>query len=318
MTAAPLELTRGLALVAPVAMMQHGLFTLDQALAAGLRRGVVDRRVRDGELVIVDERVYRSALTPPSWHQRVLAACLVGPAVASHRTGGAIWRAPGANQDLVEVTSLRHRRRKVGDVVWHESYLLDELQITAVDGIPVTTPTRTVVDLGAVIQPDELTRVLDDFSRRRLTSPARVARLAERLGHRRPGFRCVEEVVGRRLGRLPADRILPESDLETVFENLVHASGLPMPERQVRVPVADGRTFRIDFAYSTHRLGIEVAGSEFHATPERWAADIERMTSLAAVGWLLLVFTDAQVRRTPETVVDAIRRSIARLGVSLG
>jgi hypothetical protein len=45
--------------------------------------------LRTGEIVAVDHSVFRSALTPPSWEQRLLAACLAGPAAASHRAGSA-------------------------------------------------------------------------------------------------------------------------------------------------------------------------------------------------------------------------------------
>jgi len=296
--------------LAAITQRQHGLFTMRQANHAGLSRGMVDHKLRTGELVAVDERVYRSVLTPPSWHQRLLAACLAGPAVASHRAAAVVWRAPTPDTGVLEVTALRHRRRKSSDVVWHESYLLDEDQVTEIDGIPVTVPTRTIVDLGAVFTPDELIRVLDDFTRRRLTTPARVASELERLGPRRPGRQCVEETLTRRFG--PGQATVPESDLETVFESLLRRAGLPQPERQVAVPLPNGRVARIDFAYRDHKLGIEVAGAEFHATPERWANDVGRLGVLAALGWMVLVFSDDQVRRTPDIVIDAVRHALAR------
>lgn len=302
--------TSRFARLAATTQAQHGLFTLAQAKAAGLSRGMIDHRVRTGELVTVDERVFRSVLTPESWHQQLLGVCLAGPAVASHRSASALWRAPDATTDIVEATALRHRRRKPSTVVWHESYLLDCDQITEVDAVPVTTPTRTVVDLGATATTDELVRVLDDFTRRSLTSPERVARLLDRLGAMRPGYRNVEAALHRRIG--PDPSATPESDLETVFDNLLRNAGLPSPERQHRVRLPDGRWVRIDFAYPERLLGIEVMGGQFHATPQRWAADVERVGALGAAGWLVLMFSDDQVRRTPDVVVAAVRHGLSR------
>lgn len=297
----------GFRTLAATTARQHGLFTVQQAAAAGVSKGVLDRRVRDGELVAVDYSVYRSALTPTGWHQRLLAACLAGPALASHRSAAFLWRLPTEDATLIEVTALRHRRRHSDEVVWHESYLLDESDITEIDGIPVTGAGRTLADLAGVLPSDQLRRAADEVLRRNLASAETLGRLLERLGSKRRGSAALRLLLHDR-GRA----VVPESDLETQFELLLVSHGLPLPVSQHTVVATHGERYRIDYAYPDIRVGIELLGAEFHALPERWAADIERSGVLAAMGWLMLSFTYHQVTRQSSVVVQAVDRARSR------
>ena len=124
--------------LAKLAQHQHGVFTRRQAVEAGYAVGQIDHRVQIRDWITVDHGVYRSTHTPTTWLQRLLAACLAGPAVASHRAAATIWGFPGFPEELVEVTALRHRRRKASDVIWHETVRLDDREATVIDGVPVT------------------------------------------------------------------------------------------------------------------------------------------------------------------------------------
>ena len=152
--------------LAAVANRQYGAFTRKQAFAAGFSRRAIGYRLRTAQWLPIDFGVYREATTPGSWHQRLLAACLAGPAFASHRAAarlsGLLDPAP------VEVAALRHRRRRSADVIWHESQALFDNDVTEIEGIPTTRPTRTVIDLALVLGDTEYARVYDEAVRRRL------------------------------------------------------------------------------------------------------------------------------------------------------
>jgi very-short-patch-repair endonuclease len=92
----------------------------------------------------------------------------------------------------------------------------------------------------------------------------------------------------------------------------VRAHGLPLPVPQFVVVAPDGRLLRIDFAHPDRLLGIELLGAEFHAGPEQWRADTERLGLLAALGWHMLSFTYDQVMQQSATVVQAIERALSR------
>jgi very-short-patch-repair endonuclease len=300
----PLDQITGLAPLATTARRQHGLFTRPDAHAVGVGDALIRQRLDAGELVAVDYGVYASVLTPPSWHQQLLAVCLASPAAASHRSAGALWRSPGLLQDLLEVTAIRHLRRSSQDVIWHESYFLDDRDVTEIDGIPVTSATRTVLDLAAVLDDDHLIRMLDDFLRRHLTSIEKLGKELERMGPRRPGAKRMRAVLERRIGVS-----IPESDLETVFESVLRRHGLPEPDRQVWVQTPAG-PYRMDFAYRSQRIGMDPMGNQFHA--ETWEDDMARRAELAGMDWQMLPFTDFQVRNREQTVVRAITAALVR------
>jgi len=288
------------------ARRQHGVFTRKQARSAGLTLGSIEGRVRRGDWIAVDHGVYRAAETPPSWSQRLLAACLAGPAVASHRSAAALWGFPGFPEREIEVTSIRHRRRKNAEVSWHESVRLADADVTTLDGIPVTMPTRTIIDLGAVVTEDDVLQALDDAVRRKLTSVDVVERALERWGNRRRGSGRVRRATARR-----QDGPVTDSTLETEFDALIARYGLPVPSRQwpVRGP-DDSFVGRVDFAYPAARLVIEIQSVRFHAGPDEWRAWMEREAELVAVGWRVLQVTARDIRARPDHLVDRILRAL--------
>jgi very-short-patch-repair endonuclease len=292
--------------LAALAQRQHGVFTRAQAREAGLTLGAIEGRVRWGQWVSVDHGVYRVAETPTSWSQRLLAACLAGSAVASHRSAAALWGFPDCNEREVEVTSVRHRRRKNSEVIWHESVRLGAREVTAIDGIPVTTPSRTIIDLGAVLGEGEVVRALDDAVRRKLTSVAALERDLERWGNRRRGSGKVRRAAARR-----RSGPVPESPLESEFEELVHRSGLPTPTRQWTVRDRDGDfVARVDFAYPAARLAIEIQSLRFHAGPDEWRAWMERDSALVALHWRVLHVTARDIRARPDHLLRRILQAL--------
>ena len=293
---------------------QYGCFTRAQARAVGLSASSVDRRVRSGEWLAVDHGVYRTALAPTTWHQRVLAACLAGPAVASHRSAAALWDAPGFDLSTVEVTARRHRRRTSPDVIWHESHHLDDRDVETVEGIPVTNPLRTLIDLGSVLDTRGLTLVLDDLLRRQLVTTGAGLRRLDELGLKRRGSSRVRRVLEQRI----SDDPIPESVLESEFDLLVRELGLPAPARQVVVHDDDGFVGRLDYAYSDLKIDIEIDGARWHSAPDARLRDAARDARLLRLGWIVLRFGASDIRHRPAWVAERIRLAIfERTTVSL-
>jgi very-short-patch-repair endonuclease len=271
-------------------------------LEVGFTRGMIDRRVSSGRWLIDDYRVYRVAGAPPSWEQRLMAACLAGPAVASHRAAGLLWDFPGMADVIVEVTALRHRRRHAVDVTWHESHHLTDRDVTAVKNIPVTKPVRTFLDLGVVLSPDALETVLNEGIRRNLLSVPAIARRLEELGPLRRGTAEVKAVLGR---QVPGKRA-PESVLETRFLQLVRTAGLPDPVPQHQVMSGGSVVARLDFAYLDRKIAIELDGAVYHTGELAKKRDRRRDNQLGALGWRVLHFDWDEVTRTPEYVLQTI------------
>jgi very-short-patch-repair endonuclease len=294
-----------LARVAQLARRQHGLFSKAQAFEAGLTIHQLKHRLRSGEFVVVDTNVYRFPASPITALQRSMAACLAGPAVASHRSAGVLWDFPGMPTGIVEVTALRHLRRHSPDVVWHESYHLTERDITELHGIPVTRPVRTFLDLAGVLDAKALEIVYFDGLRRNLLSIAAIWRRWEQLGPLRHGAGKVRALLEQQTaGESPT-----ESDLETLFWQLVREFELPAPTRQVWVHVG-ATPYRIDFVYPERRLGIELLGRKFHFGEPKEVKNRLRRNDLGTIGWIVLEITWDDMTRHPDRVVRTIRNAL--------
>jgi very-short-patch-repair endonuclease len=294
------------AAIAKVAQRQHGVFSRAQAFEAGFRRGQLDWRIQTRIWEVVDRSVYRPAATPASWHQRLMAACLAGPAVASHRAAGLLWNFPGMPDDIVEVTALRHRRRHASDVAWHESFHLSEQDITVVEAIPVTRPVRTFLDLGLVLSRSQLEEVLDNGLRRNLLSVAAVWRRLEQLGELRPGARVVQAVLD---ARVPGDRPA-ESVLETRFRQLLRNAGLQLPKPQVEIRDDRMIVARVDFAYPDIKVGFELDGAAYHSSEQARRRDRGRDNRLGALGWRILRFSWEDLRDRSDAVIAHVRTAL--------
>jgi hypothetical protein len=295
--------------IAALATRQYGVFSRAQAVQAGMHPRTIDRRVDRGAWEPVDHAVYRVAGTPPSWRQQLMAACLAGPAVASHRSAAALWGFVDCGETVAEVTALRHRRRHRGGVVWHESRHLDPRDVTELEGIPVTRPLRTLLDLGLVVDADRLEELLDDGMRRGWFSHTEVWRRWEELGGlRRPGAAVVLSVLERKLaGQRP-----PGSILETRFTQLLRRTGLPPPVPQYAVHDDGEFVARVDFAYPELAVVIELDGEERHSSRSSRKHDARRERRLVALGFRVLRFHWEDVHNNPDAVVRDIISLIRR------
>jgi very-short-patch-repair endonuclease len=289
--------------IARFAERQHGVLSRTQAIEAGMHASAVERRLRTRQWESVDYGVYRVAGTPPSWRQRLMAACLAGPAVASHRSAAALWGFVDCGEDVVEVTALRHRRRHSGDIVWHESRHLDPADITETEGIPITRPLRTVLDLGVVCVADRIEELIDDGLRRGWFSTTAISRRWEQLGGElRPGGRVVQAVLERKAaGARPVGSIL-----ETRFRQLLHRAGLPEPASQYEVRVGGELVARVDFAFPELGIVIEVDGEERHTGRSPRKHDARRERRLVALGFRVLRFHWDDVHKAPTGVAREI------------
>ena len=209
--------------------------------------------------------------------------------------------------EIVEVTALRHRRRHSTDVVWHESHHLSERDVTELERIPVTKPVRTFLDLAVVLDAKALETVYFDGLRRNLLSIPAIWRRWEQLGPLRHGAGKVRALLEQ---QTPGERPT-ESDLETLFFQLLRDAALSMPTRQVWVRSGAIR-HRIDFAYPQRKLGIELLGAKFHFGEPKEIANRLRRNDLGTLGWIVLEITWDDMTRNPDRVVATMQSALER------
>jgi hypothetical protein len=186
-----------------------------------------------------------------------------------------------------EVTARRWRRRRRSFVV-HESLDLSPRDRTKVDGISVTIPARTLVDLGAsarwAVEP-----ALENGIRRQLLTLNEVSRFVDRVGRRgRRGVGVIRPLLERRIAW---DQIT-ESELEAKFVRVALEYGIELPVSQYVVRGPDGRFIcRADFAYPHPRILIELDSEAHHMDRLTFRRDREKQNQTELLGWRTLRYT---------------------------
>jgi very-short-patch-repair endonuclease len=90
-----------------------------------------------------------------------------------------------------------------------------------------------------------------------------------------------------------------QSHLEILGVRALLAEGtLPAPQLQFRVLLPDGPVV-LDAAWPDVRLAVEFDGAAFHESPEDRERDLRRDVALAALGWVVLRFSYADVTERP-------------------
>jgi very-short-patch-repair endonuclease len=190
--------------------------------------------------------------------------------------------------------------------VTHRSLLLGPADLTMIDGIPATTPTRILIDSGLVVPKLVLELGLEDCRRRGYLNEHWLLRQLERLGAPlRKGSRPLVDIL---LERDPSWAPL-ESVLELGVWDLIRSSDLPLPVRQHEV-VVDGKKYRIDLAYTDDLVAVEPSGFRWHSGRLRWGIDQRRAGELASVGWRIVPVTWWDLQHEPDVVLRLIRRAL--------
>ena len=243
----------------PLAGQQHGLITRQQALAAGWSQDRLDRHVREGRLVRRGPGVYAGAVPQDgvAAHAQLVRAWQLGKRgewFAARRSAAVLLqlpllgRSPALPQlvrdQLPRATRARDRHARVAPLPYDERVL--------VDGVPSTSPARTVVDLARAETPRSALIVADAALRRGL-DPAELQRALDRQC-RWPGVAKAREVLGLADGRA-------ESPLESLTRWACLREQLPEVEPQVLLYRWDELVARLDLVLRGQLLVLEPDGA---------------------------------------------------------
>ena len=277
--------------IAHLAGGQFGVVSRRQALTLGATTGTIDRRIRTGRWVRMSATVYRLAGSPRSWRQSLLAEALTWSpdAVVSHRSAAALWRLPGFEEGPIDLIVPRNRRRAgVQGTVVHRSGRLERVDRTRIGPIPVTTASRTLIDIAGIVPIEAVEEALDNALQRGLVTISNMVRRLEALSRQgRPGIVAIRTLLDAR----PAGAILPDSVLETRVGRELVRRGLLGSVRQYAVTDAGRRIAVVDFAFVEARVAIEADGYRWHAGRSRWRRDLARRNALTAAGWRIVHVT---------------------------
>ena len=219
--------------------------TAESSLRRGLRRGSL---VRITAGVYADSSAWQG-LEPIEQHrERVLAtaARLTTTPVFSHFAAAALWgiRLLGRWPELVDVTLERATGGRSDGRLRRHCTEFDATEIRTIDGLLVTSPAQTVVDLARVLPFMDAVVAMDSALHRR--------RMPTRLATREDIVRIVGNAEGRSGYRMAGAAAafathLSDSPKESQSRVLIHLLGFPEPELQHEFMLANGRKAETDF-----------------------------------------------------------------------
>jgi hypothetical protein len=292
-------------LLAVLAAKQGGVVARRQLLALGFTKAEIDIRVTDGRLHVLHRGVYAVGhraigITGRRW--AAVLACGDG-AVLSHASAAAAWEIRRSASTRVDVSVGRGGRMRRPGIRLHCRRSLSAADVTHLDGLPITTPARTVLDLAATgLRGRELEQVLDLAEQKHLDFSDIDDLLRRRA--RQPGTAALREV----LERYAPGSVDTRSRLEEMCLELCDAHGIPRPSTNV---VVAGRVR--DLYWPHVPLVVEADSYRWHRRPSALNDDRERDAELTLAGIPHVRFTYEQVADRPDYVVHT---ALALLGTS--
>jgi hypothetical protein len=280
--------------LAELAGRQYNRVSRQQLTALGFSESGIAKRVAAGRLTILEQGVF--AIPPVLEHDewgRWMGATLTAPgSVLSHVSAAAawgIWSLPRRFETITRPGNGGPRRH--GGVLAFRSRTLDG-DCTVLRNIPITSVSRTLLDLARSISDRALARALREAVRLEVITHDV---LGDSLGayRGRRGAGRLAAAVARYTG-LPLERARSGAEIRAL--EILRAAGHPLPKLNVRIAGEEA-----DLSWSSAQLIVEVDGGPFHLDA---GEDARKEAAWEAAGWT--------VRRVPSSdVYDRPNRLLA-------
>ncbi|MEX0973675.1 MAG: type IV toxin-antitoxin system AbiEi family antitoxin domain-containing protein [Solirubrobacterales bacterium] len=290
-----------------LAERQHGVVSRQQLRALGMTDTSIAHALSVGRLHPVFHGIF--ALGRPRLGSRglMLAATLAcGPGtVVSHRSAARLLGLWDSESKWIDVIAPVQSGRKIDGI--HRSFVRhprEDEQIER-DGIPCTTPSRTIVDIAGRVGAGSLRRTVERAAQRGMLDPPAIDAILAR--GRRRGSRNLRAILVD--WRQTHSRHL-RSDLEALLLPLIVARGLPAPLTNFELYVG-GEVVEVDLFWPKQSLVVEADSRAFHGHQVAFERDRDRDRDLTLAGYRVLRVTWRQLEAEPARTVAAIARALA-------
>lgn len=292
-----------------LASRQHGVISRGQLRGIGMGDSAIAHAIRAGRL----HRAFRGtfALTPQiDLHGRLGAAILAcgSGTVVSHRSAGALLRLLDTSPAVIDVISSSEQGRGIDGIRCHRVRPRRRDEAGTVDGIPCTSPARTLVDLAGTVGDRTLRSCFERAAQRRLLD---IPAIEASLDPGRRGLKSLRALVSEwRRAAAVAKKGCLKSPLEAKVLPLVLRRHLPTPHLNAPVEIANGR-IEVDFLWPDLGLVVEADSRDFHGTDLAFERDRWRDRELFRVGYGTLRVTHQQAEHETDAVAEAMAVRLA-------
>ncbi|WP_159541572.1 DUF559 domain-containing protein [Aeromicrobium sp. 9AM] len=234
-----------------------------------------------------------------------MAALLVlpGDAVVSHLTALRLWGFDARRSDELEFSTNTHAVTALPGIRLHRRQ--GRLKPQERGGLPVTGPDRTFVDCASRLSLIQLVQVAEHLIHTGATTFDRLV-----------SYCLARHLHGVRRARRAMAFVVPgsESPMETLVRLMLVFARLPCPEPNVWIVDGAGRRVaRVDLLYARHKVIVEYDGWQHERNSAQRQRDRERREVLEALGYRLIVVTDADLR-TPRSIPWRVHAALAARG----
>jgi hypothetical protein len=294
------------AAVEDLATRQHGVVSRVQALGLGMAapqiRSRLDRRAW--------RRVAPGVLGFPGHPDSFERSCWIAQlhagddAALSHGTAGLLQRLWPIEKGQIELIVPRGHSRPLVGTRRHRPRSLDPSQVHELEGLRMTTPLRTVLDLSGQLMVPRLVEVVQHCEVEGICPLVSIGAELARVRRRGlPGVQQLETVLDL-VGPGPG---LPRSELERRGDEVRARAGLPEPQHEHPLPSARGRLGFVDRAWLEAKLIVEYDGRRWHTRRAEIDRDHRRDLEASALGWQPLRMTWEQLTDDPEGTAELWR-----------
>jgi hypothetical protein len=253
-------------------------------------------------LFVVHRGVYKLGPSPLTRRGELMAAALAcGPSsLISHRGAAALWGLGRWPKGPPSVLLPSHIRRDHARITIHRARHLPSADRAVRDRIPVTSVSRTLVDLAGVLDPDALRRAVEEADRLRLLRLPALSAACEHANGRR-GIGALRLIL--------ADYAAPPptfSPLEDRFLDFCREHGVPLPEMNVTLA-----GWRVDAFWPAARLVVELDSWEYHAGRGQFDRDRRKGLELQDAGYVFVRLSGPQLDEpAAASTAAALRRRV--------
>lgn len=227
----------------------------------------------------------------------------------SHRSAGALLGLLDKGPAVIDVIAPGAHGRKIDGIRFHRVRSPRLEETGTVDGIPCTSPARTLVDLAGTVSDWTLRSAFERAAQRRLLD---IQAIEASIDPARRGVRSLLTLVNdwRRAAPLAKKGRL-KSPLEAKVLPLISQRNLPAPLLNAPVQIANGR-IEVDFLWPDHRFALEADSRDYHATHVAFERDRWRDRELMRAGYTTLRVTHRQAESEAQAVADTIASKLRR------